>query len=190
MVSSKPATTRRSTFFTAGNSFYGSSDRGTVLSESVVRLTPRFAVQISESGTKMTLLSPLEDLVTNTLAALPGLLAKLAYLAGLKVNGRYGHWGLSRVHGEAVAVRTLAQAHEMVIAEVLRAPLRDLLEDTTACCVAREEQPHDFLMELSKQPTRLLPEEAGGGSSRHFNSVLHALSALSRNQAHATHPDA
>ncbi len=138
----------------------------------------------------MTLLSPLEDLVTNTLAALPGLLAKLEYLAGLKTNGRYGHWGLSRVHGEAVASRTLAQAHEMVITDVLRAPLRDLLEDTTACCVARAQQPHDFLLELSKQPSSLLPEEAGGGSSRHFNSVLHALSALSRNPGSATPPSA
>lgn len=138
----------------------------------------------------MTLLSPLEDLVINTLGVLPGLLAKLEYLAGLKIDGRYGHWGLSRVHGEVAATRSLAQAHQMVIAEVLRAPLRDLLQDTTACCLAREQQPHDFLMELSKQPSSLLPEEAGGGSSRHFNSVLHALSALSRNQASATRPSA
>jgi hypothetical protein len=136
----------------------------------------------------MTFLSPLEDLLTNTLAALPGLLAKLEYLAGLKINGRYGHWGLARVHGEATAVHTLAEAHQMMITEVLRAPLRRLLEETTACCVARELKPYEFLMTLSEKPSRLLPDEVAGGSSRHFNSVLHALSALSRSQANATHP--
>ena len=138
----------------------------------------------------MTFWSPLEDLVSHTLSALPGLLAKLEYLAGLKVNGRYGHWGLSRVHGESAASRALADAHEIVISEVLRAPLRRLLEETTECCRARAQAPYDFLTELSRQPSSLLPEEVGGGSSRHFNSVLHALSALSRHRTNATPPAA
>ena len=49
----------------------------------------------------MTLKSALQDVRETTLAAVSGLLAKLAYLASLRrKEGGYRHWGMSLVHGE------------------------------------------------------------------------------------------
>ena len=97
---------------------------------------------------------------------------------------------LSRVHGEAEAQQALVESHETLISEVLRTPLRKLMEDAEAGCVAQEQQPSVYLQELSTRSSSLLPDDMGGGSSRHFSSVLHALSALARSQQRATPPDA
>lgn len=136
----------------------------------------------------MTLLTALDDFLVTTLAALPGLLTKLEYLSGLRDAGGYSHWGMSRVYGEEAAQGALVEAHGMVIAEILRTPLRKLMEDAEASSVAREQEPTAYLESLCRQPAVLLPDRAGGGSSRHFSSVLHALSALARNQQRATPP--
>jgi hypothetical protein len=138
----------------------------------------------------MTLLSALDDFLETTLAALPGLLTKIEYLSGLRADGDYAHWGMARVHGEQAARQAVAQAHSMVIAEILRAPLRKLMEDAEATSTAKEQDASEYLESLCRQPAVLLPERVGGGSTRHFSSVLHALSALARNQQRATRPSA
>ena len=64
----------------------------------------------------MTLKSVKEDLQASTLRAISGKLAKLAYLASIRLeDGTYSHWGLSRVHGEASAQEALAEAHRGVV---------------------------------------------------------------------------
>ena len=139
----------------------------------------------------MSLTSAFDDFLHTTLSACPGLLTKLEYLAGLRqVDGGYGHWGLSRVHGEAAAQRALADSHAVLMSEILRTPLRSLMEDVQVSALARDEGAGAYLEELSSRSSQLLPEEVGGGSSRHFSSVLHALSALARSQPSATHPGA
>lgn len=139
----------------------------------------------------MTLLSAFEDLVSRTLSALPGTLEKLEYVAGLKqADGRYTHWGLAKVHGEAAVQEAVAEAHSLLIGEMLRTPLRSLMEDAKSSCAARQRPAVPYLEELSKRTTSLLPSQAGGESTRHFNSVLHALSALARSQQRATRPGA
>jgi hypothetical protein len=138
----------------------------------------------------MTLLSVFDDLAVRTLSVFPSVFARLEYLSGLRgSDGTYAHWGLSRVHGEVQAQRAIAESHEKLILEVLRTPLSRLMEDAEAGCAAQDQQPSVYLQDLSTRSASLLPEDMGGGSTRHFSSVLHALSALARTQS-ATHPNA
>jgi hypothetical protein len=139
----------------------------------------------------MALISPLEDLLTRTLSGLPGLLSKLDYLSRLRhqETGVYSHWGLARVHGDAAAQQAMGEAHALVLSEILQTPLRKLLEDAVCCGSAQGEQPQEYVGDLLERAPTLIPERLGGGSSRHFSSVLHALSALAQTQR-ATRPDA
>jgi hypothetical protein len=138
----------------------------------------------------MPLLSALDDVLVNTLTVIPSLLGRLEYLSGLRSGNGYGHWGLSRVHGERAAQRALTDAHELVLSEVLRTPLRTLVEDVETACVESDRLPSVYLQELYRRYSSLLPQEVGGGSTRHFSSVLHALSALAAVPQHATRPAA
>ena len=71
----------------------------------------------------MTLKSALQDLRETTLAAVRGVLARLAYLGSLRGGeSGYQHWGLSKVHGDESSERALQTAHTEVLAEVLRTP--------------------------------------------------------------------
>jgi hypothetical protein len=139
----------------------------------------------------MTLLCAIDDLLVRTLAAFPSVLARLDYMSSLRQSdGRYSHWGLSRVHGETEAQRALVETHETLTSQVLQMPLRRLMEDAEAGCAVQEQQPSAYLQELSTRSSSLLPDDMGGGSTRHFSSVLHALSALARAQQRAIPPDA
>jgi hypothetical protein len=136
----------------------------------------------------MTLLSVSDDFVRTTLRAVPGLLGRLRYVAGLRgEDGRYQHWGLARVYGEPAAQRTLAEAHLSLFLKVLRAPLRELVEDLQQMAAADGEKPAVCADRLREALPRLLPPELGGGSARHFSSVLEGLSSLSRSRRAASH---
>jgi hypothetical protein len=139
----------------------------------------------------MVLISAFEDLINRTLPAIPGLLARVEYLSSLKLDGRYGHWGLSRVYGERTAQRALADAHRMLLREVLQTPLEMLVEDSERSCLGQGREAATYLQELQNRRTNLLPDgESGAATTRHLNSVLGALSALTRAQRRATHPNA
>jgi len=123
-----------------------------------------------------------EDLQASTLRAISGLLAKLGYLAGLRqADGTYSHWGLSRVHGEEAAQEALSGAHEGLVSKILRTPLHKLVDDVQDSCVSVRRDRADFLAELRDREFQVLPANAGVGSRRHLSSVLHALSALTKN---------
>jgi len=78
----------------------------------------------------MTLKSALQDLRQTTLAAVSGLLAKLAYLGSLRRReGGYEHWGMTLVHGEESSERAFRTAHTEVLSKVLRTPISDLEQD-------------------------------------------------------------
>ncbi len=139
----------------------------------------------------MALLSALDDLLTRSLAAIPGLLGRLEYLASLKLDGRYGHWGLSRVHGERAAQRAMVDAHKLLVGEVLQTRLELLVQNSEAACAAEGRETPVYVEELRKRQPSLLPDESlRPATTRHFSSVLSALSALTRAQRRATHPDA
>jgi hypothetical protein len=136
----------------------------------------------------MSLLTPLDDFVTRTLRAIPGLLARIEYVSSLKKDGRYEHWGLTRVHGVKPAERAIGDAHKMLIAEVLQTPIRVLVEDNAAICAAEGLEMRTYLEGLQTRRTTLLPGPRNERASElHFNSVLRALWVLARAQSSATH---
>jgi hypothetical protein len=135
----------------------------------------------------MTLRSALQDLRETTLAAISGLLAKLAYLGSLRRReGGYRHWGLTLVHGEESSDRALKTAHAEALSKVLRAPISQLEEDLQASSQAEKESSADYVEGLQEQFDQLLPSAQDAASARHLNSVLVTLSSLEKNRKSAT----
>ena len=124
----------------------------------------------------MVLLSALEDFVVRTLGALSGPLSRLAYIGSLRhSNGLYEHWGLTRAYGDHAAASAISDAHTQVWLQVLRTPLRKLAAEaeTSASGITA-----DDVVRWRNQPAALTPSNPGGGSPRHFHSILLALSQL------------
>ena len=135
----------------------------------------------------MTLKSALQDLRETTLAAVSGLLAKLAYLASLRRReGGYLHWGMELVHGEEASARALKTAHAEVLSTVLRTPIADLEGDLRESSRDSNTTEEAYVQSMQEQFNELLPSPQDAASARHLNSVLVALSSLEKNPERAT----
>ncbi len=134
----------------------------------------------------MTLKSALQDLRETTLAAVSGLLAKLAYLGSLRRReGGYQHWGMSLTHGEESSERAMKTAHTEVLSAVLRMPISELEKDLLQSSSASDQPASSYLEGMREQFNELLPSP-DEVSARHLNSVLIALSTLEKNRKRAT----
>jgi hypothetical protein len=135
----------------------------------------------------MTLKSAVQDLRETTLAAISGLLAKLAYLGSLhRREGGYLHWGMSLVHGEEASNRALKAAHTEVLSTVLRTPISVLVEDLRESSHSSRKTAGAYVKDMREQFSDLLPSPQDAASARHLNSVLTALSNLEKTQKRAT----
>jgi hypothetical protein len=136
----------------------------------------------------MTLKSALQDLKETTLAAVSGLLGKLAYLASLRrAHGRYEHWGMEGIHGTESSERAMKAAHVEVVAGVLRTPLASLVEDLERSSQGSGEVPQAYLAQMREGFEDLLPDgRQNSPVSSHLSSVLQALSSLEKNRGRAT----
>lgn len=136
----------------------------------------------------MTLKSALQDLKETTLAAVSGLLGKLAYLASLRRNhGRYEHWGMESVHGVESAERALKTAHAEIVTGVLRTPLPALVEDLEESSSRSGSEPLEYVQKMRDHFDDLVPSDRKDSpSAPHLNSVLAALSSLQKNRARST----
>ncbi len=135
----------------------------------------------------MTLKSALQDLRETTLAAVSGLLAKLAYLASLRRReGGYLHWGLSLIHGEESSARALKAAQTEVLSNVLRTPISELVEDLREASQNSDKTAEAYVQGMREQLGELLPSPDDAASAAHLNSVLTALSSLEKAQKRAT----
>jgi len=142
---------------------------------------------VTSFGNPMTLKSAFQDLRETTLAAVSGLLARLAYLGSLRRReGGYLHWGMSLVHGEEASDRALKAAHSEVLSTVLRTPIPDLLEDLRESSEESKKTAAVYVEEMREQFSELIPSKQDAASARHLNSVLVALSSLEKNQKRAT----
>jgi len=130
---------------------------------------------------KTMILSAAEDFSGKTLAAVPGTLGKLRYVAGLRQDsGVYSHWGMSRSHGDAAANQAIAGAHADIFVEILRTPLNELAGELERLAGEHETNSRELVAALLAEGELLVPQSLKGGSRRHFNSVLLALSALAK----------
>ena len=134
----------------------------------------------------MTLKSALQDLRETTLAAVSGLLAKLAYLGSLRRReGGYQHWGMSLTHGEESSERAIKTAHTEVLSTVLQTPISELEQDLLQSSSASVRPASAYLEGMREQFNELLPSP-DEVTARHLNSVLIALSTLEKNRKRAT----
>jgi len=85
--------------------------------------------------------------------------------------------------------QALADAHRGLFQELLRTPLRDLRRDVVVSSANSELPPEEYVENLRQHLAELLPKDLGGGSARHFSSVLAALSNLVARRAPSP-PDA
>src|SRR5712672_2701039 len=98
----------------------------------------------------MRLRSVLEDFEANTLAAVPGLLGKLCYLAALHDgNGTYEHWGLAKVYGPDATRAAINTSHRALLSKILKTPLPALLEDVRSSSAGHQIAAREFLFSLS-----------------------------------------
>ena len=136
----------------------------------------------------MTLKSALQDVKETTLAAVAGLLGKLAYLASLRrAQGRYEHWGMELVHGPESSDRALKTAHTEIVAGVLRTPLASLMEDLEESSRGSGVTAQAYAEGMRDRFEDLLPgERPDSPTASHLNSVLLALSSLEKNRGRAT----
>src|SRR5689334_6339346 len=71
-----------------------------------------------------------DDFRVRTLAALPTLLDKLAYICSLQTaDGAYAHWGLTRVYGQQEAQDALNIVHAETAVSLARMPLREIYQE-------------------------------------------------------------
>jgi hypothetical protein len=136
----------------------------------------------------MTLKSALQDVKNTTLAAVSGLLGKLAYLASLRRSlGRYQHWGMELVHGAESSERALKTVHSEIVAGILRAPLATLVHDLDESSRSAGVAPQVFVEGMRERSDDLLPgDRQDSPAAIHLNSVLLALSSLEKNRERAT----
>jgi len=136
----------------------------------------------------MTLKSALQDVKETTLAAVSGLLGKLTYLASLRRGqGRYQHWGMTVIHGQDASERALKSAHSEVLAEVLKTPMAELVEDLQQSSHDSMFSAGSYVEEMRGQFEDLVPSERKDSpAASHLNSVLLALSRLEKTREDAT----
>jgi hypothetical protein len=136
----------------------------------------------------MTLKSALQDAKETTLAAVSGLLGKLTYFASLwRSEGRYKHWGMELVHGPESSERALKAAHAEIVAGILRAPLKSLVEDLDESSRGSGVAARPYIEQMRARFDELIPgERPESPAASHLSSVLLALSCLEKNRGRAT----
>jgi hypothetical protein len=127
----------------------------------------------------MKLLSAAEDFAIRTLGNVQGTWGKLLYLGSLRdSDGRYCHWGLAQVHGEAESQTAARDAHLAVLKQVLRKPIKELWSEVADATSAAAKKRR--LEQALREHSKLLPAGCSRRSESHFNSVLQALAELDR----------
>jgi len=120
-----------------------------------------------------------EDFTVSTLAGIPGLFARLAYIASLRdlSSGRYEHAGLAAIYPQEALQQALELCHEQIFERILETPLAEQLEDLRACLAGMEGGtsvaiPHWLRLEAYRV---FLPEQSPDYLKQLFCSNLRAL---------------
>ncbi|HXM95448.1 MAG TPA: hypothetical protein VOA64_14540 [Candidatus Dormibacteraeota bacterium] len=121
----------------------------------------------------------IQDFTLTTLAGIPGLFARLTYIASLRdlSSGRYEHDGLAALYPDAAIQQALQLCHEQIFERILEAPLSSQEKDLRACLAGMEgglpgAVPHWRRIEAYRV---LLPEAVPDYLKELFCSNLRAL---------------
>lgn len=131
----------------------------------------------------MALKSAYEDLFETTLGKIQGLWGKLCYLAGRREADGYKHWGFERAHGAEATQDTFSQAHQSLIATILRSRLKVLRDDVEHSSGAEGLTAASYVERLEAGQSQLLPPESPEATELHLVSVLKALANLESQKA-------
>ena len=118
----------------------------------------------------MKLFSAFEDFKNETLAGIPSKFGRLRFLAEMRKDGKYQHWGMSKMHGDEAAQNAIAEAHSETFEQSLTIPIPALLAEDSAGDAAR----------LSADIPPAVPCELRGGTVRHFRWILRVAELLKR----------
>lgn len=82
----------------------------------------------------------IQDFTLTTLAGIPGLFARLVYIASLRdlSSGHYEHAGLSAIYPDAAVQQALQLCHEQIFQRILESPLSDQEVDLRNCLEGME----------------------------------------------------
>ena len=125
-----------------------------------------------------------EDFKRYTLNALPTLLEKMAYISSLQNSeGRYRHWGLSRLFGDHRAQKGIGAVHSELAMNLIRVPIRSIYREYSD---QRAEHP-----EFMEPESLVLRAPASGDEllSVHLQLIQGSLVAVAAHES-ASHPAA
>jgi len=127
-----------------------------------------------------------QDFTVTTLAGIPTLFGRLAYIASLRdlSSGRYEHAGLAALYPDEALQEALQLCHEQVFERILETPLEHQMEDLRTCLQAMQggiavAVPHWLGMEAYRV---LLPEKSPDYLKELFCSNSRALLELLYNE--------
>lgn len=132
-----------------------------------------------------------QDFTLTTLAAIPSLYGRLAYLASLRdlSSGRYHHDGLAALYPAEAIQEAVALCHEQVFERVLETPLARQEDDLRACLSAMEDGLRPAIEHWQRMETFrvLLPENPPDYLRDLFCSNLRALLAILQKEYSSSH---
>ncbi len=120
-----------------------------------------------------------QDFTLTTLAGIPGLLARLTYVASLRdlSSGRYEHAGLAALYPDEALQQAIALCHEQVFERFLETPLSGQQEDLRSCLSAMQGGLHGAINHWRNMESYrvLMPEQSPDYLKELFCSNLRAL---------------
>lgn len=113
-----------------------------------------------------------------TVSAVPGTLARLAYLAQLQTApGVYRHWGLEKDFGEDATRSAFRSAHQLIVETVLQTDFSELLMEIRLSAEDEKVSVAEWFRRLAEAPC-VDPCGSGEHIYLHFKYVLEVLQAL------------
>jgi len=136
----------------------------------------------------------IQDFTLNTLANIPGLYARLVYVASLRdlSSGKYEHAGLAALYSEEAVQQALQVCHEQVFERILELPLSEQQKDLRSCLTAMDGGLRVSIEHWSRLESyrMLLPEHSPDYLKELFYSNLRALLEILQAECSQVHSDA
>lgn len=127
----------------------------------------------------MKLFSAFDDFMNETLARIPSNFGRLRFIAEMRSEGRYVHWGMCKTYGDQNAQAAMAEAHSETFEQSLTTPVPDL--------AAEDEAGDAATLDADTRPA--IPAQRRGGTERHFRWVL-KVTGLLKHSAGQSNPGA